>query len=247
MADATDDRRIGSVIAGYRIDSRIGRGGMGVVYRGRHEKLPRAVAVKSISPKGTHDLRRLRHRFEREAFVQAQLDHPGIVKIYDYIVSEQSYFIVMEYVEGRSLAQLIKENPGGIEQERALDIFEQILSASGTRILKFYLHISEEEQQQRLEERLEDPRKNWKFSANDAKERGFWDDYMKAYEEMIRATATKDSPWYVVPADNKWFTRVIVAAAVIDALDSLNLRYPKVSAAKKKELAEARELLIAAK
>ncbi|HEV7890909.1 MAG TPA: protein kinase [Pyrinomonadaceae bacterium] len=119
----------GKKVGSYVLEEPVGRGGMGVVYRGRHEKLQRAVAVKSISPKGTHDLRRLRHRFEREAFVQAQLDHPGIVKIYDYIVSEQSYFIVMEYVEGRSLAQLIKENPGGIETERALGIFEQILSA----------------------------------------------------------------------------------------------------------------------
>ena len=80
--------------------------------------------------------------------------------------------------------------------------------------------------------------------ANDAKERGFWDDYMKAYEETIRETATEDSPWYVVPADNKWFTRVVVAAAVIDALASLNLHYPIVGEAKKKELAEARKLLI---
>ncbi len=119
----------GQKVGSYILEEPVGRGGMGVVYRGRHEKLQRAVAVKSISPRGTHDLRRLRHRFEREAFVQAQLDHPGVVKIYDYIVSEQSYFIVMEYVEGRSLAQLIKENPGGIETDRALDIFEQILSA----------------------------------------------------------------------------------------------------------------------
>src|ERR671938_295193 len=118
-------KRVGS----YVIEEPVGRGGMGVVYRGRHEKLPRVVAIKSINPRGTHDLRRLRHRFEREAYVQAQLDHPGVVKIYDYIVSEQSYFIVMEYVEGRSLAQLIKENAGGIEIDRALDIFEQILSA----------------------------------------------------------------------------------------------------------------------
>lgn len=119
----------GKKVGSYILEEPVGRGGMGVVYRGRHEKLHRAVAVKSINPKGAHDLRRLRHRFEREAFVQAQLDHPGIVKIYDYIVSEQSYFIVMEYVEGRSLAQLIKENPGGLETDRALDIFEQILSA----------------------------------------------------------------------------------------------------------------------
>ena len=132
-----------------------------------------------------------------------------------------------------------------IWDERFQDIrgFERYLHRNGTIVRKFFLHVSKEEQQKRFLERLDLPEKNWKFSANDAKERGFWDDYMKAYEETIRETATEDSPWYVVPADNKWFTRVVVAAAVIDALASLNLHYPKVSAAKKKELAEARKLL----
>lgn len=119
----------GKKVGSYVIEEPVGRGGMGVVYRGRHEKLPRVVAIKSINPRGTHDLRRLRHRFEREAYVQAQLDHPGVVKIYDYIVSEQTYFIVMEYVDGRSLAQCIAEHPGGLGTERALDLFEQILDA----------------------------------------------------------------------------------------------------------------------
>jgi len=119
----------GKKVGSYVVEGPVGHGGMGVVYRGRHEKLPRIVAIKSINPRGTHDLRRLRHRFEREAYVQAQLDHPGIVKIYDYIVSEQTYYIVMEYVEGSSLAQLIKEHPGGLPTERALDLFEQILDA----------------------------------------------------------------------------------------------------------------------
>jgi serine/threonine-protein kinase len=119
----------GKKVGSYRIEEPVGRGGMGVVYRGRHEKLPRVVAIKSINPRGAHDLRRLRHRFEREAYVQAQLDHPGVVKIYDYIVSEQAYFIVMEFVEGRSLAQCIAEHPGGLGTERALDHFEQILEA----------------------------------------------------------------------------------------------------------------------
>jgi polyphosphate kinase 2 (PPK2 family) len=96
-------------------------------------------------------------------------------------------------------------------------------------------------------ERLDNPDKNWKFSANDAKERGYWDDYMNAYEEVIRETSTKDSPWYVVPADNKWYTRVIVAAAVIDAIAGLDLHYPKVGAAKRKELQEAKRTLLATK
>jgi polyphosphate kinase 2 (PPK2 family) len=96
-------------------------------------------------------------------------------------------------------------------------------------------------------ERLENPEKHWKFSANDAKEREFWDDYMEAYEDMIRSTASEDAPWYVVPADNKWFTRVVVAAAVIDALDSLDLEYPKVSKAARKDLAVAKQALLGSK
>ena len=125
--------------------------------------------------------------------------------------------------------------------------FERYLHRNGTVVLKFFLHVSKKEQQKRFLERLENPDKNWKFSVNDAKERKFWNDYMKAYEETIRETATNNSPWYVVPADNKWFTRVIVAAAVIDTLDSLKLHYPIVSAAKRKELAEAKRALLATK
>jgi PPK2 family polyphosphate:nucleotide phosphotransferase len=136
-----------------------------------------------------------------------------------------------------------------IWNQRFQDIrsFERYLHRNGTIVRKFFLHVSKSEQQKRFLERLENPDKNWKFSANDAKERGFWSDYMKAYEDTIRETATADSPWYVVPANNKWFTRVVVAAAVMDALASLKLQYPKVSEEKRKELAEARKLLLANK
>jgi polyphosphate kinase 2 (PPK2 family) len=136
-----------------------------------------------------------------------------------------------------------------IWDERFKDIrsFERYLARNGTVVRKFFLHVSKDEQQKRFLERLDNPDKNWKFSANDAKERGFWDKYMEAYEETIRETATEDSPWYVVPADNKWFTRVIVAAAVSDTLASLSLDYPKVSAAKQEELATVRTTLLAAK
>jgi serine/threonine protein kinase len=118
-----------TIIGNYRIEERIGRGGMGVVYRGHHLKLPREVAIKSISASGNRDLRRQRDRFEKEAFVQSQLDHPGIVKIYDYIVAEQTYYIVMEFVKGRSLAQLLEREACPIPTERALDLFEQMLEA----------------------------------------------------------------------------------------------------------------------
>jgi polyphosphate kinase 2 (PPK2 family) len=136
-----------------------------------------------------------------------------------------------------------------IWKERFQDIrsFERYLTRNGVAIRKFFLHVSNKEQKKRFLERIEEPEKNWKFSANDAKERGHWDDYMEAYEDMIRNTATKEAPWYVVPADNKWFTRAVVAAAVIDVLSSLDLHYPKVSEGKLKELAAAKRALLAGK
>jgi PPK2 family polyphosphate:nucleotide phosphotransferase len=136
-----------------------------------------------------------------------------------------------------------------IWKERFQDIraIERYLSRNGVLIRKFFLNVSNKEQKKRFLERIEEPEKNWKFSANDAKEREYWDDYMDAYEDMIRNTATKHAPWYVVPADNKWFTRVVVGAAIIDALDDLDLHYPKVSDAKLKELAAAKRALQAGK
>jgi PPK2 family polyphosphate:nucleotide phosphotransferase len=132
-----------------------------------------------------------------------------------------------------------------IWEERYRDIrnLERYLVRNGMVIRKFFLHVSEKEQKKRFLERLENPDKNWKFSMADARERGYWNDYRKAYQEMIRATATKHAPWYVVPADKKWFTRIVVAAAVIDALGSLDLEFPRVNAAKKRELAKARKAL----
>jgi len=121
--------------------------------------------------------------------------------------------------------------------------FEKYLTRNGVIIRKFFLHVSKDEQKKRFLERIDNPEKNWKFSSADVKERSYWDDYMKVYEDMIRNTSTKDSPWYVVPADNKWFTRLVVAAAVIDTLASLDLKYPEVSEEKLKELAEEKNLL----
>jgi PPK2 family polyphosphate:nucleotide phosphotransferase len=133
-----------------------------------------------------------------------------------------------------------------IWEERFEDIrnFERYLARNGTVIRKFFLHVSKKEQKRRFLERIDDPEKNWKFSANDDAERDHWDQYMDAYEEMIRATASKDAPWYVVPADNKWFTRVVVAAAVIEALAELDLAFPKVGEDKLKELATAKNKLL---
>jgi PPK2 family polyphosphate:nucleotide phosphotransferase len=133
--------------------------------------------------------------------------------------------------------------------ERFEDIsnFERYLTRNGIVVRKFFLHLSKGEQKKRFLARLDRPDKNWKFSINDAKERGYWRDYMKAYEDTIRNTATDYAPWYVVPADNKWFTRVVVAAAVIDTLASLNLAYPVVGKEKLKELDAARKQLTAEK
>jgi len=148
-----------------------------------------------------------------------------------------------EFLEKQKLPpELITKD---IWQERFQDIrsFERYLTGNGVVIRKFFLHVSNKEQKKRFLERIEEPEKNWKFSANDAKEREHWADYMEAYEDMIQNTATKEAPWYVVPADNKWFTRVVVAAAVIDALADLDLHYPKVSDENLKELAAAKRAL----
>jgi PPK2 family polyphosphate:nucleotide phosphotransferase len=132
-----------------------------------------------------------------------------------------------------------------IWDERLADIahFEGYATRQGIKVLKFFLHVSRNEQKKRFLERLDEPEKNWKFSASDVQERKFWSDYMHAFEEAIRATASKHAPWFVVPADNKWFTRLVVAAAIVDAMENLNLAYPKVDAAKRKQLAAARVAL----
>ncbi len=133
-----------------------------------------------------------------------------------------------------------------IWEQRFEDInsYERYLTRNGIVIRKFFLHVSKKEQRKRFLERLEDPKKNWKFSMADVKERGFWKDYQKAYEEMIQHTANKHAPWYVVPADNKWFTRLVVAGGIIDALWELDLSFPDVGKEKRKELAAVREVLL---
>jgi PPK2 family polyphosphate:nucleotide phosphotransferase len=133
-----------------------------------------------------------------------------------------------------------------IWKQRFEDIrnFEKYLANNGIVVVKFFLHLSKKEQKRRFLERLDTPDKNWKFSAADMAERGFWDQYQDAYEDTIRHTAAKHAPWFVVPADNKWFTRIVVAAAVIDTLVALDLDYPKVGDDTLKELAAAKRLLL---
>ena len=132
-----------------------------------------------------------------------------------------------------------------IWDERLFDIahFEDYLTRQGTVILKFFLHLSRKEQRKRFLARLDRPDKHWKFSPSDVHERKFWDDYMHAFEEAIGATATEHAPWYIVPADNKWFTRLVVAAAIVEAVEKLDLAYPTVDPEKRRELQTIRAAL----
>lgn len=130
------------------------------------------------------------------------------------------------------------------ERFESIRSLERHMARNGTVIRKFFLHLSKKEQKQRFLARLEEPEKNWKFSAADIHERDYWDDYQNAYEDMIRNTATKHAPWYVIPADNKWFTHLAVSAAIVETLEELDLSYPKVDAAKRRELQAAQRLLV---
>jgi PPK2 family polyphosphate:nucleotide phosphotransferase len=131
-------------------------------------------------------------------------------------------------------------------QQRFEDIcnFERYLTRNGVVILKFFLHVSKEEQQKRFLARIDDPAKNWKFAMNDVNEREHWDEYMHAYEETIKHTATKYAPWYVVPADHKWFTRLVVASAIVETLNALDLEYPSLTKEELKELDAAKQALL---
>jgi PPK2 family polyphosphate:nucleotide phosphotransferase len=175
--------------------------------------------------------KRLPERGRIGIFNRSYYEEVLVVRVHEHILKQQQ--LPSELVSKR------------IWQERLFDIahFEDYLTRQGTIILKFFLHLSRKEQKKRFMARLDRPDKHWKFSASDVHERRFWDDYMHAYEEAIRATASKPAPWYVVPADNKWFTRLVVAAAIVHAIEKLDLAYPTVDAKKKKELQIARAAL----
>jgi PPK2 family polyphosphate:nucleotide phosphotransferase len=162
-------------------------------------------------------------------------------------IFNRSYYeevlVVRVHQELLKLQKLPPEHVGkNIWNERLADIahLEDYLSRQGVIVLKFFLNLSKKEQKKRFMKRLDDKDRNWKFSASDVRERRFWDDYQSAFEEAIRVTATPRAPWYVVPADNKWFSRLVVASAIVEAVERLDLAYPKVDAAMKKELAAAR-------
>ena len=148
-----------------------------------------------------------------------------------------------ELLEPQRLPESLVDKHVWEDRYEDINAFERYLTRNGTVIRKFFLHLSKEEQRQRFLARLDEPAKNWKFSTADAAERAHWDDYMAAYEDMIQHTASKHAPWYVVPADHKWFTRLVVASAVIDALEGLELAFPKIDSAKRRELAAVRAAL----
>jgi len=173
-----------------------------------------------------------------------QLPERGRIGIFNRSYYEETLVVRVhpEFLAAQKLPIATKD----IWDDRFRDIrnFERYLTNNGIAVCKFFLHVSKAEQKKRFLERIDDQAKNWKFSATDVKERAHWDEYMKAYEQTIRNTATSYAPWYTVPADNKWFTRLVVAAAVISTLSSLNLAYPKLNADKLKELEVARQALV---
>lgn len=158
------------------------------------------------------------------------------------VVRVHPAFLQAERLPGELITKHIWE-----ERYEDINAFERYLTRNGVVVRKFFLNVSKEEQKKRFLERLEDSKKNWKFSMADIKERAFWKDYQEAYEEMIQHTATKHAPWYVIPADNKWFTRLAVASAIIETFDGLNLSFPDADKTKKKELEAVRNSLLAEK
>jgi len=177
--------------------------------------------------------KRLPERGRIGIFNRSYYEEVLVVRVHDEILQRQQ--LPQELVGKR------------IWDERLADIahFEDYLTRQGTIVLKFFLHVSRKEQKKRFMQRLERSEKHWKFSASDVHERTFWDSYMHAFEEAIRATASKQAPWYVVPADNKWFTRLVVSAAIVETVEELDLAYPKVGAKRIKELEAARAELAA--
>lgn len=201
---------------------------------------PQGVQVTSFKAPGPEDLdhdflwriwRALPERGRIGIFNRSHYEEVLVVRVHPKILDKQ-----------RLPAELVGKR---IWKERLESIaaMEEYLARQGTVILKFFLHLSKDEQKKRFLARLDEPEKNWKFSASDLAERAYWDDYMTAYEEAIAATATPDAPWFVVPADNKWFTRLVVVATMNEALSQLDLAFPEVTNEQRTALAAARTKL----
>jgi PPK2 family polyphosphate:nucleotide phosphotransferase len=210
--------------------------------------------MSGINPQGceVHSFKRpsdeeLDHDFLWRSF--RRLPERGRIGIFNRSYYEE-VLVVRVHPEALAREKLPDELVGkDIWNQRFKDIraFERYLTRNGTRVVKFYLHLSKAEQKRRFLERLDTPSKHWKFSVADLSERQLWDKYMFAYEDMIRNTSTPEAPWYVVPADNKWFSRIVVAAAMVEALQSLDLKFPTVRGAARRDLEGARQMLRAEK
>jgi PPK2 family polyphosphate:nucleotide phosphotransferase len=174
------------------------------------------------------------------------LPNRGNIGIFNRSYYEETLVVRVhpEYLEHQKIPPSLITKDIWKTRFRDIRAFERYLANNGFVVVKFFLNVSKKEQKRRFLERLQQPEKNWKFSAADLSERAYWDQYQHAYEDMIQHTATKHAPWYVVPADNKWFTRCVVAAAVIEALDRLDLEYPKVAPEKQQELRAAKAALL---
>lgn len=201
---------------------------------------PQGCQVHSFKAPSSEDLN---HDFLwRSSRVLPERGHIGIFNRSYY----EEVLVVRVHPEILKNERIPKELMGkDLWQQRYQDIhnFEKYLGHNGVVVRKFFLNVSKKEQKRRFLERLQRPDKNWKFSISDLREREFWDDYMKAYEDMIAATSTKQAPWYVVPADNKWYTRLVVASAIVDTMKDLNLEYPSVDAEQRKQLLAAKRQL----
>jgi PPK2 family polyphosphate:nucleotide phosphotransferase len=177
---------------------------------------------------------------------QRELPERGRIGIFNRSYYEEVLVVRVhpEYLAAQRLPPGIDTDDLWEQRFRQIRKFERHLQENGTRVTKFFLNVSRDEQKRRFLERIERPEKNWKFNVGDPKERALWKEYMKAYEEMIRNTASDDAPWYVVPADHKWFTQMVVAAAMVDTLAGLDLAYPEVSATQRQGLAAAKKALL---
>lgn len=177
---------------------------------------------------------------------QKALPERGMIGIHNRSHYEEVLVVRVhpEILQGQPMSPSLK-NDKNIWKKRFQHIrdWEDHLTENGTHILKFFLNVSREEQKQRFLDRINEPENNWKFSMGDVKERGHWDEYMKAYEEAIATTSTKNAPWYIIPADKKWFTRLAVSEIIVKKLESMKLAYPTVSEAHRKELAQAKKML----
>jgi PPK2 family polyphosphate:nucleotide phosphotransferase len=202
--------------------------------------------MSGLNPQGV-DVRAFKQPSEEELShdflwrCQAALPERGRIGIFNRSYYEE---VLVVRVHADLLAkEHIESNGKGVWRERFEDInaFERHLVRNGTRILKFFLHISKDEQRRRLLERLDDPSKNWKFSQSDATEREYWDQYIAAYESMLSGTSTDHAPWYIIPSDHKWFSRTAIGEIFIDSLESLDLHYPKPDAEEEKALTRIRK------